>query len=121
ARLIQLTESGPNDFPVWLVVKAAGATAASDPQLVVAGGLKPKMMSPGTLALAGGGPVAFAVGDTLDEATATADAVLARAGELAAARVDRMQQLLALSWVRTQDADVNRAEAWIRLSVDALV
>lgn len=121
ARANHLVSSGPNDYPVWLVVKAAGATAAADAQLVTAGGLKPKMMSPGTLALAGDGPVAFAVGDTLADATATADAALAQAPQLRAARADRMQKLLGESWVQTADADFNRAAAWIRLSVDALV
>jgi glycogen debranching enzyme len=121
ARANHLVQAGPDDHPVWLVVKSAGASAAVDGQLVDAGGLKPRMFGPGTLALPAAAPVVLAVGGTLDEAIAAADAVLAAAPQLRAARADRLQGLLDATWVRTEDADFDKAYAWIRLSMDALV
>lgn len=121
ARKSHPTQNGPNDYPVWLVVKGAGATAAADALLAAAGGMKPKMLSPGSLALPAAAPVAFAVANTVEEATALADEVLAGATALKAARAARLQALLDQSYVRTADAGTDRALAWIRLSMDALV
>jgi glycogen debranching enzyme len=121
ARANHLTQSGPDDHPVWLVVKAAGATATADALLVAAGGLKPRMMGPGSLTLAAATPVVFAVGATQVEALANADAALSQAAALKAARAARMQALLDDTFVRTADLQIDRALAWVRLSMDALV
>jgi len=110
-----------NDFPAWLVVKAAGGVAAVDPQLLTGGGLKPKMLSPGSLRLATPEPVVLAVGNTFAEASVSADLALAQLAAQKAQRSARLQALLTASYVRTDDADFNRAAAWIRLSMDALV
>lgn len=110
-----------NDFPAWLVVKAAGGEAAVDPQLLTGGGLKPKMLSPGSLRLASAEPVALAVGNTYAEAAAAADLALSELGARKAARAARLQALLDASYVRTDDPAFSLAEAWVRLSMDALV
>jgi glycogen debranching enzyme len=121
ARANHLVPLDANDFPVWLVVKAAGAVASVDPQLLTGGGLKPKMLSPGALVLAAPEPVVFAVGNTLAEAQASADLALAQLPKFKADRAARLQRLLTASYVHTEDLAFNRAEAWIRLSMDALV
>ncbi|MFT3915216.1 MAG: amylo-alpha-1,6-glucosidase [Anaeromyxobacteraceae bacterium] len=121
ARTNHLTQNGPNDWPVWLVAKAAGSTGSTEGLLVDGGGLKPKLFSPASLLLAAPAPVALAVGETLAEAEAAADAVLAGAAAAKAARRDRLAALLEEGWVRTGDPAFDRAAAWIRLSMDALV
>jgi glycogen debranching enzyme len=121
ARVSHLVQNGPNDFPVWLVVQSAHGVPSADPLLLPAGGLKPVMMSPGSLKLAQAEPVVFAVGETLAEATATAQRVLADVGARKAARAARLQALLDASAVATEDARFNKALAWLRLSMDALV
>ncbi|MGC4000257.1 MAG: hypothetical protein QM767_23580 [Anaeromyxobacter sp.] len=83
-----------NDYPVWIVFKAAGAIAVSAPEVVTAGGMKPRVMAPGRLELPAATPVVMAVGNTVDEATALADDVLAHRAEHLAARTARLQALL---------------------------
>jgi len=122
SRVNHPTQNGPNDWPVWVVMKAAGASGTTGIfQPVDGGGLKPKLYSPGYLTLPTATPIVLAVGATLAEAQATADEVLAGAAALKAARAARMTSLLEACWVRTSDAAFDRAAAWIRLSMDALV
>lgn len=121
ARKNHLTRSSTNDYPIWLAIKAAGADVTVSPQILIAGGLKPSMFSPGALDLPSATPVVFAFADTPEDALALADRVLTDRDALEAARAQRMQQLLNDSHIVTEDARFNAAFAWTRLSMDALV
>lgn len=121
ARKNHMERTGPGDHPVWLAVKAAAGVATVTGQVVEAGGAKPSMFAPGELAMDAPAPVAVAVADTAEDALALADEVLASAEALHQARSARMQALLDESLLRTEDATFDRALAWTRLSMDALL
>ena len=112
---------GENDHPVWLAVAADGARAEAGATTAESGGTDGTLFSPGRLVLDGASPVAFAVADTPAEAFALANRVLRERRALAAARAGRMERLLAEAYVATQDARFDKAFAWARLSLDALV
>jgi glycogen debranching enzyme len=121
ARKNHMERTGPGDHPVWLAVKAASGTASVDGQVVEAGGAKPSMFAPGQIVMEAPAPVVMAVADTAEDALALADEVLAGAESLHQARSARMQALLDESLLRSEDETFDRALAWTRLSMDALV
>jgi len=121
ARKNHLTRASTNDYPVWLAIKAANATVTVSPQLVDAGGVKPTMFSPATLSLPSATPLVVAVADTMEEAQALANQLLAEREARKAQRADRMQKLLQDAHILTEDTRFNTAMAWTRLSMDALV
>jgi hypothetical protein len=121
ARKNHMERTSPGDHPVWIAIKAASGAATVTGQVVEAGGAKPSMFAPGEIALDAAAPVALAVADTADDALALADEILAGAEALHQARGARMQALLDQSYVRTEDATFDRALAWTRLSMDALL
>ncbi|WP_428265980.1 amylo-alpha-1,6-glucosidase [Haliangium sp.] len=121
ARQNHMERSSPQDHPVWLAIKSGAGTAAVAAEVVDAGGVKPSMFSPGTITMDAAAPVVFAVADTSADAVALADAILADPSGYRAARAERMQGLLERSYVVTEDARFNRAMAWTRLSMDALI
>ena len=111
----------PADAPVWLAVAADGARAEVLPGTVESGGVDGPVFSPGRLVLPAATPVVLAVGDTPEAATANARAALADRAARTAARRARMQAALDTAFVTTGDDRFNRALAWARLSLDALV
>jgi glycogen debranching enzyme len=121
ARKNHMERTSPGDHPVWIAIQAAAGTAAVTGEVVEAGGAKPSMFAPGEITLESAGPVAFAVADTAEDALALAADALANAPARTKARADRMQALLDQSYVRTEDAAFDRALAWTRLSMDALI
>jgi hypothetical protein len=121
ARKNHMERTGPGDHPVWIAIQAASGVATVTGQVVEAGGAKPSMFAPGEIAMDAAAPVALAVADTEADALALADEILAGAGALHQARTERMQALLDQSYVRTEDATFDRALAWTRLSMDALL
>ncbi|HYE57485.1 MAG TPA: amylo-alpha-1,6-glucosidase, partial [Rhodothermales bacterium] len=107
--------------PVWLAVTAPRARAEVRRALVETGGVDGALFAPGRLVLRGSGAVAMATGPT-PEAAATRARNAARDHErLRAQRKARMEALLARTYVETEDTRFNRALAWARLSLDALV
>jgi glycogen debranching enzyme len=121
ARKNHMERTSPGDHPVWIAIQATAGAAAVTGEVVDAGGAKPSMFAPGEIALDGTGPVAIAVADTAEDALALAADALANAEARKQARAGRMQALLDQSYVRTEDAAFDRALAWTRLSMDALI
>lgn len=109
-------------LPLWLAVASEGARAERTAAVAESGGVDGTVFAPGRLRLRGDRPVAFAVAATPEAAEALARQVLRERTTLAEARTARMQALLDASSVQTgRDERFNRAFAWIRLSMDALV
>ena len=105
----------------WLAVHAPGAAAEAAAEVVEGAGVDGARLAPGLLHLAGDGPVVLASAATPGEAAALARHVARSAETLRQARRDRMQGLLDGAFVATEDTLFNRALAWTRLSLDALV
>lgn len=109
-------------LPLWLAVASEGARAERASAVVETGGVDGPVFVPGRLRLRGDRPVALAVAATPEAAEALARRVLRERSALADARSERMQAILDASSVQTsRDERFNRAAAWIRLSMDALV
>lgn len=107
--------------PAWLAVHAPAARAEVRPDTVAVGGVDRRAFAPGRLVLEGAAPVVLAVADAPEAAAALAREAAAEAAARRAARAARMQRLLEAAYVRTRDARFNRAFAWARLALDALV
>lgn len=109
-------------LPLWLAVASEGAQAERTSAVVETGGVDGAVFAPGRLRLRGDRPVAFAVAATPEAAEALARRVLRERDALARERAARMEALLTSSSVQSsRDERFNRAFAWIRLSMDALV
>ena len=89
---------------LWTAIRAGGGTASSS-----------------EVAFSTPGAVVVVTGRTAIEADSLAALVLRDADRFKAERGERMAELLASSYIYTESEEVNRALAWARLSLDALV
>jgi len=117
ARRNHLARSASENYPVWLVLYSPGFTPVSASDSSGAG------FSPGILAAARAKrhTVAFAVGDRREETESMARRGVGDFARLCGARRARMEALLAETEVTTSDRNFNRALAWAKLSLDALI
>ncbi len=125
ARQNRKERASEGEPPVWMAIKGLGAQAEVAPAVVEFGGAKPTLFAPGAISmdLSGAEPaaVAVAVADTIADAVALADDALESRDAYRQSRAERMETLITDSYVVTEDDNFNRAMAWTRISMDALV
>ena len=120
ARRNYLIGDGPR--PVWLAVKTSSGDALTDTDdEVLPATARERGYSYGRLRLQTPATIAIATADADTAAVARAAMALRNADQLLERRQERMIGLLDETYVRTEDERFDRALAWARLSLDALV
>lgn len=117
ARRTHLARSAQENYPVWLSVHADGGTPVDSTYSRGARFGPGALVSPRVRTLT----VCFAVGDERSQTDTLARVTARRLPALIAERRSRMSRLLASGGVQTGDPRFDRALAWARLSLDALV
>jgi hypothetical protein len=112
--------------PVWVALAASNgiaSTARVDLITRVPGafGVRDRSAAPGSVRFPTPGAVAFATGETAEEAAAAAERALAARDAALEGRQRRMLTALDGPTLRTEDADFNRAYAWARVTLEQLV
>ncbi len=108
--------------PVWLAVAGTDGTAATPSKQLTDGlGVRERGLGLGRVRFATPGAVAFASGNTPEAAAAAARQALGRRASLLAQRQQRLVSVLDGSTIRTEDEAFDRAFAWARLSLEALI
>ncbi len=109
--------------PVWLAVVATdGAARVKAEEVTDHLGVRERGLAPGVVRFGTPGAVAFATGDTPEDAAAAARQALGRREDLLSRRAQRLAATLeGGSTIRTEDEAFNRAFDWARLSLEALV
>lgn len=117
ARKRHLTKTDRENYPVWLLVQGAGFL----PQLKAT--KRGTQFSPVILVAsrAESHTILFCVGDDAAEAESTANSYLHNRVTLDHARRERMEKLLRDTYVKTGNARFDKALAWAKLSLDALM
>ncbi len=117
ARKNHLTKTEKENYPVWLAIHGTGFL----PQLksVKKGGqFSPVMM---LARKAKSHTIAFCVGDGIDETASAAKNYILNKEKYHEARRARMEKLLSETYVETDNKRFNKALAWAKLSLDALM
>lgn len=110
-----------NPRPVWLAVAAAdGQAVRQGAELKDALGARARGVALGRVRFETPGVVAFASGNTAEDAAANVQRALATRENRLERRTERLLAVLDRSTIRTEDEDFNRAFDWARLSLDAL-
>ncbi len=108
--------------PVWLAVAATDGTVRVQAEAVTGGlGVRERGTVLGAVRFPTPGAVAFATGNTPDEAASRARRSLGRRDAMLAQRAERLVSVLERPTIRTEDEDFNRALDWARLSLEELV
>jgi hypothetical protein len=117
ARLRDLAPAAGGTLPVWLALYAEGARTTADTLL------RGKQFAPGSMRLARSRThiIGCAAGNRPADAARAAHAVAADPATFFRTRRSRMARLLQDTEVVTEDARFNRALAWAKLSLDALM
>lgn len=108
--------------PVWLAVAATDGTVRTrTAEVTDALGIRERGLAAGAVRFATPGTVAFATGNTPEDAAAAVRQVLRQREGLRDRQVERLASALGGPAIRTEDEAFNRAFDWARLSLDALV
>ncbi|MEK7248952.1 MAG: amylo-alpha-1,6-glucosidase, partial [Bacteroidota bacterium] len=117
ARKNHLTKTEKENYPVWLAIHGTGFL----PQLKSSkkgGQFSPVMM---LARKAKSHTIAFCVGDGIDETASAAKNYILNKEKYHEARRARMEKLLLETYVETDNKRFNKALAWAKLSLDALM
>ena len=110
-----------NPRPVWLAVASeSGQAMRQGEELTDALGARDRGVALGRVRFETPGVVAFASGNTPEEAAQRAQGALAGRERRLEQRTQRLIEVLDRSTIRTEDEAFNRAFDWARLSLDAL-
>jgi glycogen debranching enzyme len=113
-------EEGRPEAPAWLAIYSPSGQASAGSQLVSTASIDQTLLAPGGLDVQADALVIVTPGATADAARSRARRLALELDSRVLQRQLRMERLLASAWLRTGDADFDRAFAWARLSVDAL-
>ncbi len=108
--------------PVWLAVAATDGSVRTRTTAVTDGlGIRERGLAAGSIRFGTPGAVAFATGNTPEEAAAAARQSLRRREALLDRRAQRLAAALGGSTIRTEDEVFNHAFDWARLSLESLI
>ncbi len=117
ARKNHLLRTPQHNYPVWLGIHGKGILPTSQ-KVVDKGSFSPVNLSSSGIRVH---RFFFAVGDSKEEAIFTARYYQANAQQIAQRRRERMERLLNQTFVESDNARFDKALAWAKISLDALV